>query len=77
MAANIHYDGYGSDAIAFDRPVNLLNLYVGVATTFSFSLDEGYNFVTVPSGFYSIPIGPTLTLHVSSTGAWSFVARQS
>jgi hypothetical protein len=77
MPANIHYDGYGSDAIGFDRPVNHLNLYVAAGTDFSFSLDEGNNYVTVPAGFYSIPIGATLRIDISSTGAWSLVAIQA
>ena len=77
MASNIHYDGYGSDAIEFDRPVNHLNLYVGTGTTFSFSLDERNNYVTVPAGFYSIPIGATLRIDISSTGAWALVAIQA
>lgn len=72
MASNTYYSGDGYDEINFDRPVNHINLFVDAGTIFGFGINSG-NYVTVPPGFYSISIGPTLTLYIASNGRWELI----
>jgi hypothetical protein len=77
MAANTFFDGTTDDTAVFDRPVNHLLIFVSTGTTFSFSLDRGESFMTLPAGFHSFPIGAVSEVHVQSTGAWQLIGEQA
>ena len=76
MAANYFSGGSGDSVVVFSKPVNLLNIFVASGVTFSFSLDT-VNYITVPAGFFSIPIGPVFEVRVQSSGVWQILARQA
>jgi hypothetical protein len=76
MASNYFTGGSGDSITIFQKPVNLLNIFVTSGVTFSFSVDT-INYITVPAGFYSVPIGPVLEVRVQATGVWQILARQS
>ena len=77
MASNYFGGGSSGDTVVFDRPVNHLNIFVGVGVTFSFSLDAGVNYTTLPAGFHSFRVGVISDVIVSSTGDWSLIGVQA
>lgn len=76
MASNYFSNGTTDGTVAFSKPVNLLNIFVATGVTFAFSVDT-VHYITVPAGFYSVPVGPVLEVRVQSTGAWQILARQA
>lgn len=77
MAANIFAGGTTDGTIEFDRAVAHLNVFVASGVTFSISLDSGANYLSLPAGFHSFPIGPVFEARVQSTGAWQLIAVQA
>jgi len=78
MAANTFASGTTSGAeVKFDRPVNHLNINVETGVTLSFSLDSGANYMTLPAGFHSIPVGAVSKVIIAADGAWQLIGVQA
>lgn len=77
MAANHHIEGTTGSGYIFPKPVNHLNIYVASGVTFTISFDNGNNSITVPAGLFSMPVGITTRITVTSTGAYSIVGVQA
>jgi len=81
MASNYHVnvDGYGvtDRTFSFPKPICNLNIFVDTGVTFEISFDGGENFLTVPSGFVTVPVSPVKTVVITSDGAFSLVGTQA
>ena len=79
MASNHHFNsGAVTDkVIGFPRAVNHLNIFVETGITFEISFDGGVNFLEVPPGFTSMPVGPIGSVIVTSDGAFQLVGVQA
>ena len=77
MAANIFANGSIDDTVEFDRAVGHLNITVATGVTFAFSLDNGTNFMSLPAGFHSFPIGAVYEVRVQANGEWEMIAIQA
>lgn len=76
MAANYFSSGSADKTITFQKAVSHLNIFVATGVTFSFSLDT-INYMTVPAGFYTFPVGLVKEVRVTSTGAWQLIGVQA
>lgn len=76
MAANTYANGSGDGGVEFDKPVGHLNVYIAGGVTFSISLDNGTNFLTLPAGFHSFRVGPVKKVIINSDGDWELVGVQ-
>ena len=77
MAANVFVGGIQDETLVFDRAIGHLNVFVAVAVTFALSLDKGENYLRLPEGFHSFPIGPVYEVWVKADGEWSMIAIQA
>jgi len=76
MAANYFSSGTTDKTITFNKAVSYLNIFVGSGVTFSFSLDT-INYMTLPAGFHSFPVGLIKEVRVTSSGAWQLIGVQA
>ena len=72
MANNYFASGSADYTVGFERPVGYLNVFVSASTTFSISVD-GSNYMTLPSGFHTFPVGLLYTVYVQANGAWQII----
>ena len=77
MASNTFANGSADGTVTFDRPIDHLNINVSTGTTFSFSIDKGLNFMTLPAGFHSIPLGSVSEVRIQSDGEWQLIGVQA
>ena len=76
MASNYFASGTADKTVTFGKAVNHLNIFVATGVTFSFSLDT-INYMTLPAGFSSFPVGLVKEVRVSSSGSWQLIAVQA
>ena len=79
MASNYHITESGAvdSGYTFDKAVGHLNVTVQTGVVFTVSLDGGENYLTLPVGFSSMPVGPIKTIQITSDGAFSLVGVQT
>ncbi len=76
MASNYFASGTADQTVEFERPVGHLNIFVDSGVTFSFSLDT-VNYMELPAGFHSFPVGRVSEVRVSASGAWQLIGIQA
>lgn len=77
-SSNYHYgstESVSNEVYNFPKPVGHLNVYV--ENYLSISFDGGENYLTVPTGFSSMTIGPVKSVMVNSNGAFNLVGVQA
>ena len=72
MSSTYFSGGSGDSVITFTKPVKHLNIFVATGQTFSFSLDA-VNYVSIPPGFYTFPVGLVKEVRVIASGAWQLI----
>jgi hypothetical protein len=77
MPANIVTSGDGDGTITYDKPIGHLSVFVASGVTFELSLDKGVNYITLPAGFNSFPIGAITEVRVVADGEWQILAVQA
>ena len=76
MSSNTCFSGATDDTVTFSRPIGHLNISVAAGAAFSFSIDLGVTFITLPAGFHSFPVRPVTEVQVKSSGAWQLIGVQ-
>jgi len=76
MAANNHFSGTQGGEIISDRPIGHLLVNV-TGNTVRLSFDDIVNFIELPIGFHSFPIGPANSISIAGLGTWEIVAVQA
>ena len=79
MASNHHISaGAVTDqTYGFPKAIGYLNVFVDSGVSFTISFDGGENFLTVPPGFTTMPVGPVKSVVITSDGAFSLVGVQT
>ena len=79
MASNYHYSSgaVSNEIIEFPRTICHLNIFVGSGVTFELSLDSGVNFIEIPPGFVSMPVGPVSNVMITSSGMFQLIGVQA
>lgn len=80
MASNHHHAstvGVTDKIYTFPKVVGNLNVFVDSGVSFTISFDGGENFLTVPPGFTTMPVGPVKSVVITSDGAFSLVGVQT
>jgi hypothetical protein len=80
MASNHHHAStvaVTDRTYGFPKAVGNLNIFVDAGVSFTISFDGGDNFLTVPPGFTTIPVGPIKSVVITSDGAFSLVGVQT
>jgi hypothetical protein len=76
MPANVFANGSADDTVVFDKPIGHLNVSVSSGTTFAISVDRE-NYLSLPEGFHSFPVGAITEVRIQSDGDWQLIAVQA